>query len=36
MALGYARGLVPIIMATLLFGVTVDVYRPASAALVAT
>jgi MFS family permease len=34
-ALGYARGIVPIIAVTFLFGVTVDIYRPASQALVA-
>lgn len=33
--LGYSRGLVPIIAATLLFGLTIDMYRPASTALVA-
>jgi MFS family permease len=33
--LGYSRGLVPIIVATLIFGATIDIYRPASAALVA-
>jgi MFS family permease len=33
--LGYARGIVPIIAVTFLFGVTVDIYRPASQALVA-
>jgi MFS family permease len=34
-ALGYSRGLVPLVLATLLFGMTIDIYRPASAALVA-
>src|SRR5215471_16173340 len=33
--LGYSRGLVSILAATLLFGLTIDVYRPASSALVA-
>ena len=33
--LGYSRGLVPLIVATLIFGATIDIYRPASAALVA-
>ena len=33
--LGYSRGLVPIVAATLLFGLTIDMYRPASSALVA-
>jgi MFS family permease len=33
--LGYSRGLVPIAAATLLFGLTIDLYRPASSALVA-
>lgn len=35
LGLGYARGLAPIMLAVLLFGFTVDVYRPASWALVA-
>jgi MFS family permease len=35
LALGYSRGLVPIVAATLLFGLTIDIYRPASSALVA-
>ncbi len=34
-ALGYSRGLPAIAAATLLFGMTIDLYRPASAALVA-
>jgi predicted MFS family arabinose efflux permease len=34
-ALGYAHGIVTIIAVTFLFGVTVDIYRPASQALVA-
>jgi predicted MFS family arabinose efflux permease len=34
-ALGYARGLAPLVAATLLFGMTIDIYRPASSALVA-
>jgi MFS family permease len=34
-ALGYARGIVAIFAVTFLFGVTVDIYRPASDALVA-
>jgi len=33
--LGYARTLVAIMTATLLFGATIDIYRPASSALVA-
>src|SRR5215472_14281157 len=33
--LGYSRGLVPITAATLLFGLTIDMYRPASSAPVA-
>jgi MFS family permease len=33
--LGYARGLAAIMVAVLLFGITVDVYRPASSALIA-
>jgi len=35
LGLGYARGLAAIMVAVLLFGLTVDVYRPASSALVA-
>lgn len=35
LALGYARGLVPIMAAALLLGLTLDMFRPASAALVA-
>ena len=34
-ALGYARGVAPIVLAALLFGATVNIYRPAAAALVA-
>jgi MFS family permease len=34
-ALGYSRGLPAIVAATLLFGMTIDLYRPASAALIA-
>lgn len=33
--LGYVRGFAPIIAVTFLFGITVDIYRPASQALVA-
>jgi len=33
--LGYSRGLAAIVVATLIFGATIDLYRPASAALVA-
>ena len=34
-ALGYSRGLPAIVATTLLFGMTIDLYRPASAALIA-
>ena len=34
-ALGYSRGLAAIVVATLIFGMTIDLYRPASAALIA-
>jgi MFS family permease len=33
--LGYSRGLAAIVTATLIFGMTIDLYRPASAALIA-
>lgn len=35
LALGYSRGLPAIVAATLLFGMTIDLYRPASTALIA-
>lgn len=35
LGLGYSKGLVPIVIATLIFGFTIDMYRPASSALVA-
>jgi MFS family permease len=35
LVLGYARGLVPLVFATLAYGLTVDMYRPAVSALIA-
>ena len=34
-ALGYARGLVPLALAVIVTGFTIDIYRPASSAIVA-
>lgn len=35
LVLGYVRGLIPLFLATLAFGLTVDMYRPAVSALIA-